>query len=401
MKTIAVITRERNGVSFHRQLIPHINIGKKHKDEFEIIIKDGLEHITEEEWGRINLIHFSGMFDFQKEHEIRRKGIITVLDKDDWWEVPPYHLKAFEWQMNKFWYRTELSISAADHIICTTPHLAKKCHELNQNVTVIPNAIDPKLQMFKPKEWVVNPDFVRFGWLGGNSHLNDLKLMRPGIKEFNEQKEFRRRWQFVLAGFSMSETERHVIAVNRIGEKQKKKLPPYETIWGKMERAVTGDYEMMREQFEYVKYLAKFTPIGGAVMDDKVYKRIWGRDLFGYACGYNEMDVVLAPLLDDEFNKCKSQLKLIEAGFMGRPVICSDIEPYKLDGVNEDNCFMIKSSKPRDWYIAMRKFMKRPELIKEMGLNLQKDMMEKYNIDKVNDARVELYRELIDKNKKQ
>jgi len=100
-KTIAIIIRERNGVSFHRQLIPHVNIGKKYADEFDFIIKDGIEFITDEEWSRINLIHFSGMFDFQKEDEIRRRGIITVLDKDDWWDVPKYHLKAYEWAMNK------------------------------------------------------------------------------------------------------------------------------------------------------------------------------------------------------------------------------------------------------------------------------------------------------------
>lgn len=400
MKTIAVITRERNGVSFHRQFVPHINIAKKYPGEFEILFRDGVEHITEAEWERINLIHYSGLFDFQKEDVTRKKGIITVLDKDDYWDIPLYHVKAYEWSMNKYWYRTEISICAADHIICTTPYLAGKVSELNKNVTVIPNAIDPKLKQFQPNEWNLNPDFIRFGWLGGTSHLKDLELMRGSLSKLDKQKEFRRKWQFVLAGMSMTDTELHVMSIDRFTGKQTKvRLPKYETIWGRMERMVTDDYKLLDMQHEYVKYLAKFTPNDGEIMNDKVYKRIWGKDLFNYAKGYNEMDVVMAPLVDDEFNKCKSQLKLIEAGFMGRPVICSDIEPYRLDGLNEENCIFVKGKDPNEWYYKMRKLLLNPELIKEMGANLKRDMMAKYDMEKVNETRVELYRELIDKSR--
>lgn len=380
--------------------IPIINIAKKYPGEFEILFKDGVEHITEAEWERINIIHYSGLFDFQKEDVTRRKGIITVLDKDDYWDIPPYHIKAYEWQMKKFWYRTELSIVSADHIICTTPYLAGKVAELNTNVTVIPNAIDPKLKQFQPTDWTVNPGFVRFGWLGGASHLKDLELMRGSIPKLDQQKEFRKKWQFVLAGMTMSETELHVISVDKFGKQTKVRLPKSETIWGKMERMVTSDYEILAGQFEYVKYLKKFSPIDGEAMNDKVYKRIWGKDLFNYARGYNEMDVVVAPLVNDEFNKCKSQLKLIEAGFMGRPVICSDIEPYRLDGINEENCIFVKGKDPNEWYYKMRKLLLNPSLIKEMGANLKRDMMAKYDMEKVNETRVELYRELINKNKK-
>ena len=391
-KTIAVIVREKNGVSFYRQLVPHSALPK---DEFEVLLKFGVEEITDDEWKRISLIHFSGIFDYQREHEIRKRGIKIVLDKDDSWEIPATHPKAYEWQLNKYWYRTELSISAADHIICTTPHLASKCQELNHNVTVIPNAINPAFEMYKPYEWNVDPDFIRFGWLGGTSHLHDLMMLKAQIKKLDEQKEFSRKWQFVLAGFSMTETELNVEAVNADGTITKKAIPPYETIWGQMERAVTDNYRIMRDDKEYLNYISKFTQAGWEIMEKKIYKRIWGQDLFKYFLGYNEMDVVLAPLVNDEFNKCKSQLKLIEAGFAGRPVICSDIEPYRIDGEHERNCFMVKQDRPLDWYIYMRRFMKDPSLIKQMGAELQKDMMAKYHIRVVNQTRIELYRHLL------
>ncbi|ACS85354.1 glycosyltransferase [Musicola paradisiaca] len=43
------------------------------------------------------------------------------------------------------------------------------------------------------------------------------------------------------------------------------------------------------------------------------------------------LDLALAPLEDNLFNRCKSNLRLLEYGACGYPVICSDIEPYRCD----------------------------------------------------------------------
>jgi glycosyltransferase involved in cell wall biosynthesis len=40
-------------------------------------------------------------------------------------------------------------------------------------------------------------------------------------------------------------------------------------------------------------------------------------------------DIMLAPLEDNDFNKCKSNIKALESIACGSPLICSDIEPYK------------------------------------------------------------------------
>ncbi|GGP18596.1 glycosyltransferase [Silvimonas iriomotensis] len=44
-----------------------------------------------------------------------------------------------------------------------------------------------------------------------------------------------------------------------------------------------------------------------------------------------ELDLALAPLEFNEFNESKSNLRLLEYGICGFPVICTDIEPYKVD----------------------------------------------------------------------
>lgn len=43
------------------------------------------------------------------------------------------------------------------------------------------------------------------------------------------------------------------------------------------------------------------------------------------------LDLAIAPLEDNLFNRCKTNLRLLEYGACGFPVVCSDIEPYQGD----------------------------------------------------------------------
>ncbi|WP_225540016.1 glycosyltransferase [Xanthomonas sp. XNM01] len=62
-----------------------------------------------------------------------------------------------------------------------------------------------------------------------------------------------------------------------------------------------------------------------------------------------DLDLALAPLEDNLFNRCKSNLRLLEYGACGYPVVCSDIEPYQ-------GSLPVTRVKPRfrDWVDAIR-----------------------------------------------
>lgn len=64
-----------------------------------------------------------------------------------------------------------------------------------------------------------------------------------------------------------------------------------------------------------------------------------------------KVDVAVAPLLDNHFNACKSNLKLIEFGAIGIPVITSDVYPYK-----DNPGIKIKPHKKqwKDWIDAIK-----------------------------------------------
>lgn len=394
-RTIAVFTRAKNGVSYHRQITPHAHLNGKYGDEFEILIYEKPSDVPDADWERIRLVHFCGYFDFQKEDFFRRKGIVVVLDKDDWWNVPQHNPHFGQWQMGNFWYRTELSIVAADHVICTTGYLADKVKELNPNVTVIPNALPP-LKQFIPEPWEVNPDRIRFGWLGADSHLYDLALMKESFKRLDKG-DFRKNFQIVLGGFAI---HRDITTIGKGGVIQKKRIKPFDTIFGMMERIVTDDYRLLKGDTTYLKHLAEYRPeVQGEefMASSRAYRRIWWTNVEQYATAYNQFDVSIAPLIDDEFNRCKSQLKVIEAGFMGRPIIASRVQPY-LEDCKEDNSILVDQDRAGiDFFTAMRRFAKNPSLVKDMGENLRQDVMKKYNMDLVNETRRDLYKRLIDK----
>ncbi|MGV8671486.1 hypothetical protein, partial [Pseudomonas aeruginosa] len=61
------------------------------------------------------------------------------------------------------------------------------------------------------------------------------------------------------------------------------------------------------------------------------------------------LDLALAPLEQNRFNECKSNLRLLEYGVLGFPVICSDVLCYR------DSLPVTRvKNRSRDWLEAIR-----------------------------------------------
>ena len=121
---------------------------------------------------------------------------------------------------------------------------------------------------------------------------------------------------------------------------------------------------------------------------------------------YGEIDVLLVPLLDNDFNKCKSQLKVIESAFANVAIIASDFGPYQIDLKNAiqkggeidktGNALLVdpkKNHKLWSKYITM--LANNPDLVKMLQKNLHDSIVEKYDIRNVTKQRAELYRKLL------
>ena len=94
--------------------------------------------------------------------------------------------------------------------------------------------------------------------------------------------------------------------------------------------------------------------------EDAFYHRVWTEPVTSYAKNYSKFDVSLAPIKDHMFNRMKSQLKGIEAGFYKKALIASDVGPYTID---------LKHSLDKGNFVDGNALLVDKQEIKVIGLN--------------------------------
>lgn len=111
-------------------------------------------------------------------------------------------------------------------------------------------------------------------------------------------------------------------------------------------------------------------------------KYVKGKDVYNYGYLYESFDIAVAPLVDNAFNRCKSNLKILEAGLKGLPIFVENIHPY-----TDDTRGVYKVD---DWATAIRKAESMDiDTIRDEGQALRRYVLDKYDLNKVNRMRVE------------
>jgi glycosyltransferase involved in cell wall biosynthesis len=258
---------------------------------------------------------------------------------------------------------------------------------------VLPNAINPNEPQFK--EPTPESDRLRVGWLGGSSHLHDLQLL-----DLSRLVQYKDKLQFVLCGF---DTRGTVTEINQqTGEHTKRNIEPHETVWAQYEKIFTQNLTTVSE--EYKKYLQQFTQEPFPNELSEPYVRVWTKPVTSYAKNYSKFDVSLAPIKNHMFNRMKSQLKVIEAGFYKKALIASDLGPYTIDlkhclengNFVDGNAMLVNENRNHsDWSKYIEKLVKNPNMAKDMGERLYETVKYKYDLNNVTKERAEFYKSLI------
>jgi glycosyltransferase involved in cell wall biosynthesis len=239
-------------------------------------------------------------------------------------------------------------------------------------------------------------------WIG-NSHLKDLEILNGVVSKLRTD-GLLDKIQFVLCGFDTRGTHTIIDPVTK--EQKTRQITPMESVWYKYEQIFTDNYKTISE--EYKNFLMKFTQEEYPNIANEPYRRVWTKPISTYATNYNLFDISLAPLEENIFNKVKSQLKVIEAGFHHKAIIAQDFGPYKIDlknaivyggGFDETaNGVLIDSKKNhKDWYAAIKKLVNNPEIVKTLQENLNETVKNTYSMEKVTNERRELYLNLLKK----
>ena len=131
---------------------------------------------------------------------------------------------------------------------------------------------------------------------------------------------------------------------------------------------------------------------------DESYVRVWTKPVTSYAKNYSKFDVSLSPIKNTMFNRMKSQLKVIEAGFYKKALIASDLGPYTIDLKHclkngefvDGNAMLVNENRNHsDWAKYIEKLVKNPNLAKDMGERLYETVKDKYDNNIVTKTRAE------------
>lgn len=229
-------------------------------------------------------------------------GIKIIYDLDDnLWDVPDYNPAKFWFQKFRegFGYCAQL----CDLITVSTSSLKrtvqKRLPELKIPIEVIPNAVD--FEYFgKPSE--KDEEKVIIGWAGSNTHSRDCLDV----------------WQYVL---EVIEENKNVYLEIVGGADISKKLPSFvdtDPITGRMkvievEKSYVEHHKLLEKLAHHPRIKVKpWVPVGE-------YNRRF--------CTWS-WDIVLAPLENNRFNFCKSNVKLLETAAIDAVFLASDVTPY-------------------------------------------------------------------------
>lgn len=314
---------------------------------------------------------------------VKDAGKILVVDIDDYWKLPTWHKlsakilkdqldfaakypnrvnptevnnvrRAYDSAMN-LESNTLESARIADLVTVTTETLQSKLKKVGIDSVVVKNTIHPMAKQFSTNKNKSNR--VRFGWVGGSFHGRDVALMFEGMRRLHGDKTLQGKYQ-LLSSFNDNSEYREI------------------------ERILTINYLCCSE--DYRTYLKQYSRLGSHIGNNETYKRLWNLDILEYGAHYEQIDVALIPLQHGEFNACKSELKLIEAGTTGCAAIVSNVLPYNKWLKHGYNCLLADGT--NGWYTAMKMLTDNDDLRHTLAENLRKTIQD--NFDTIKESNI-------------
>ena len=396
---VLVLPSDRTGVGKFRSVEPHIFLQNKYPEDFHVDIDYEPKVNDDNFWKKYDIVHFHRTItkDYVSTPKLIEKlhsmGIITIADLDDYWlptKEHPAHALIVKNELHK---KIVDNMRAAKYVTTTTEIFAQEIKKINKNVFVLPNAINPNEPQFKAQ--TEKSDKLRFGWLGGSSHLHDLKLLEGTFSKLSSIKD---KYDLYLCGF---DTRGTVTEIDRAtGQERQRPIKPEETVWAKYEEIFTNNYNLIPNQ-EYKDFLMKYKQ--EEYSNEQFYHRVWTLPVTSYAKNYSKFDVSLAPIKNHIFNRMKSQLKVIEAGFYKKAIIASDIGPYTIDlthslqngNFTDGNALLVREHRNHsDWAKYIKKLIDNPTWTEDLGERLYETVKDKYDLNTVTETRAQIYKNL-------
>jgi glycosyltransferase involved in cell wall biosynthesis len=235
--------------------------------------------------------------------------------------------------------------SIADLVTVTTPFLAKEYESVNPNIKILPNFVEP---YDWDDEILRNEgDKVRIGMVGSVAANRDYDSVKNILKKLSRRKDI----QLVLFALP-PDKEGYALA--------RKVYAPEIKFWDKM----NVEWQHFVPMADYIETLNSL-----------------------------RLDLMLIPRRDNYFNRCKSNIKFLEASMLEIPVIAQGFSdgnsPYEAD-----KDFLKLAITEKDWEKYIAELVDNKALRREMGKRARDYVIDTYNINDHAHKWREAYQEL-------
>jgi len=288
---------------------------------------------------------------------LKKDGKKIVMDNDDTFRIEDYHPLAgfmpdgFQVNIRKRNSSINSFLQLSDLVTTTTEFLADEYRQLNENVVVLPNYIDP----FDWDEPLKNEtDVVRIGMIGSVAIEYDYLHVKKLLKELSKRKDVK----IILFG---------------LGDVKHRKENP----------AVTRTFH---EEYSF--------------WDSIDHEQVpWCKN-YEYQDKLNEakLDMMLIPRRDNYFNRCKSNIKFLEASMFEIPCIAQGFKDGKSPYQGKDEKFMKIVVDNKEWLGKINQLVDNSYLREEMGRKTKEYVLENYNIENHYQEWQNAYDKLYEKN---
>ena len=372
---ILMVPSDHHGVGHYRTIWPSQEIQKNHSEEFNVDIK--LQSpVTDEDVGKYDIVHFHRRIN-NEDHTVewikkfQAAGAIVVADIDDYW-TPFREHPAYAMVIKNGINKKIIEVCKAADIVTTTTELyaAHLRKSVNPNVHIIPNAINMDMPMWQNN--TKESDRVRVAWIGGSSHERDLSKLNNCFNYLFADSDVKDKIQVVMCGY---DTRGNVTTIDpRTNKQVTRKIRPEESVWNRFESIFNDSGRASKEQ----------------------YVRRNTLPITQYGKHYNHCDICLAPLEENTFNECKSELKIIESGMMGKALIASDLYVYKEILTHEHSAMLVDPRKNHKlWSKYIKQLILEDEFRAELANNLYNLVYPRYTLRNVTNERCKWYKEIL------
>jgi glycosyltransferase involved in cell wall biosynthesis len=280
-------------------------------------------------------VHYDHTLQFFNEIKQKYGKPMFVETDDNHLDVPNWNNAYNSYSPSSFYRQTvNRMMGWSDGLIVTTPHLKEVYEKFNPNIHIVENSLD-----FKGDRKYVGWDTVsvrkhrgiRIGWIGGRSHFNDLMMVAPALRE-------------ILLEYP----EVTLVLVNSALQPSCHEL----------------DIPYPFQGLSNVHYADRSVSINRFPM-------------FMASFG---MDIGIAPLVDCNFNRSKSNLRWLEYGALKIPCVASSISHFSQTVKDGKDGILVKNNDLQIWKDSLKMLIEDAGLRQEIGRQAYKRVKKDFNI---------------------